>query len=161
MISANGRDGIAIVGITSTGNAILGNSIHSNSRRGIELAEDGVAPNDGGDSDAGPNHLPNFPILAVAISDSSGTLLEGTLDSSSNATFRLELFSNSTCDPSGQGEGETFLGTTSVTTDGSGNANFTVTLSAIVDVGHFVTATATDPEGNTSEFSQCRQAIMS
>ena len=42
-----------------------------------------------------------------------------------------------------------------VTTDGSGNASFTVTFSATVAVGQFITATATDPNNNTSEFSQC------
>ena len=41
-----------------------------------------------------------------------------------------------------------------MTTDGSGDATFDVTFAATIDAGQAVTATATDPEGNTSEFSQ-------
>ena len=56
-------------------------------------------------------------------------------------------------DPSGFGEGARYLGAASVTTDGDGNARFDLTLSAASSEGEVVTATATDPDGNTSEFS--------
>ena len=39
-------------------------------------------------------------------------------------------------------------------TDGSGNANFVFQFPTPAGGGQFVTATATDPGGNTSEFSQ-------
>jgi hypothetical protein len=48
-----------------------------------------------------------------------------------------------------------FLGFTSVTTDGSGNASYSTTLPGIVPAGASVAATATDPAGDTSEFSSC------
>ena len=98
--------------------------------------------------------MQNFPILASVTSGS--TTVEGTLDSTPGTEFRLAFFSNSACDPSGHGEGETFLGSTTVTTDAAGNVGFTVTLANSATVGHFVTATATDPDGNTSEFSPCQ-----
>ena len=56
-------------------------------------------------------------------------------------------------DPSGFGQGSTFLGFANVTTDAGGNANFTVTVPIPVLPGQFISATATDPGNNTSEFS--------
>jgi len=52
------------------------------------------------------------------------------------------------------GEGQTYLGSTTVTTDAQGNATYSVTFTVAVPVGQYVTATATDQRGNTSEFSQ-------
>jgi hypothetical protein len=65
-----------------------------------------------------------------------------------------EFFANPACDPSGCGEGQTFLGQATVTTDASGNAIFGATLPA-PSVGQVVTAAATDPARNTSEFCHC------
>ena len=67
-------------------------------------------------------------------------------------TFRLEFFSNTSAHSTGYGEGQTFLGTTNVTTDGSGNASFNVSFPVAANAKTF-TATATDPNNNTSEFS--------
>lgn len=140
-------------GIPGTGNAILSNSIFSNVGLGIDLHPDGVTPNDVGDTDTGSNNLQNFSVLTSAISGS--TVIEGMLNSSPNTEFRIEFFANTASDPSGYGEGETFLGFTNVTTNGSGDASFTVTLPTTIPEGQFVTATATNPSGNTSEFSPC------
>ncbi|MGH3093854.1 MAG: Ig-like domain-containing protein, partial [Gaiellaceae bacterium] len=52
-------------------------------------------------------------------------------------------------DPSGHGEGETFVGT--ATPDAKGR--FTATLPTGL-AGQWITATATDSAGNTSEFSE-------
>ncbi|MDH3602705.1 MAG: thrombospondin type 3 repeat-containing protein, partial [Candidatus Tectomicrobia bacterium] len=90
-----------------------------------------------------------FPVITSATTGQ----ITGTLNSTPNTEFRLEFFANSQCDPSGFGEGETFLGFTNIQTDGSGNAGFTANLP--VPEGQVVTATATDPDGNTSEFSAC------
>ena len=76
----------------------------------------------------------------------------GTLNSTASTTFRVELFSNTACDSSGNGEGALFLGAVSVTTDGSGNGSFPL---FPTPGGGFITATATDPANNTSEFSAC------
>ena len=56
--------------------------------------------------------------------------------------------------PQGFREGQTYLGASDVTTDGSGNATINVVLPVEIDPGSPVTATATSPDGNTSEFSQ-------
>jgi len=145
---------------SGTDNAILSNSIFSNSGLGIELdgASQGVTPNDLADPDTGANNRQNFPVLNTAVSD-VGTTIDGALNSSATTIFRLEFFSNTTCDSSGNGEGESFLGSTTVTTDINGNGTFIASLSATAPVGHFITATATDPNGNTSEFSECIGAV--
>ena len=163
-IAHNGLTGV-ILGV-STQTAILGNSIFSNSRLGIDLGNfnietNGVTVNDAGDGDtAGANKLQNFPVLAAVSTTATATTIQGTLNSTPNTTFRLEFFSNAVIDPTGFGEGQTFLGFTNVTTPLGGNdVSFTVTLPVAVPVGHFVTATATDSAGNTSEFSQNRVVV--
>ena len=153
IIAFNGDDGVFIDN-TNT-NAILSNSIFSNDGLGIDLDPDGVTANDAGDGDTGANNLQNFPILTSAITDGSSITIDGTLNSTSNTTFTLEFFANPVCDPSDHGEGESFIGSTTETTDGSGDATFTINFSSAVPAGQFVTATATDPNNNTSEFCEC------
>jgi hypothetical protein len=48
-----------------------------------------------------------------------------------------------------------------ITTDGSGNASCNTALPLVVPAGQFITAAATDPSNNTSEFSPCVQVIAS
>ncbi len=139
---------------STTGNRILGNSIHSNGSLGIDLGNNGVTLNDATDSDTGPNNLQNFPIITGFASSGGNVLLTGTLTSTASSTFRLEFFANDTCDPSRYGEGRVFLGYHNVTTNGSGRANFGISLPNPSGKRIF-TATATDPDGNTSEFSMC------
>jgi hypothetical protein len=50
------------------------------------------------------------------------------------------------------GEGKTFLGFANVPTNASGNGSFNVMVPKVVGQPH-ITSTATDPNGNTSEFS--------
>ncbi len=140
---------------TSNANAIISNLIFSNGGLGIDLGNNTVTANDAGDGDTGPNNLQNFPELISASSAGGSTTIEGTLNSTANVAFRLEFFSNKTCDPSGYGEGQTLLGSKNVTTDANGNASFKTTFLVSVPNGYFITATATDARNNTSEFSKC------
>src|SRR6185295_16458800 len=115
-----------------------------------------VTANDNGDGDTGANNLQNFPVLSSAVSSGGNTVLQGNLNSTPGSNFNIQFFSNPACDPSGNGEGQTFLGTASMTTDAQGNANINTTLSVAVEPGQTITATATDSANNTSEFSACR-----
>lgn len=157
VIAFNGGAGVHISSGASN-NKILGNAIFSSTRRGILLGNGDIPGNDPGDGDGGPNNQQNFPVLTNIVSVVNGTTIQGTLNSAANATFRLEFFSNPSCDPSGNGEGQVFLGATDVQTNASNTASFNITLPVPVTPGHFVTATATDANGNTSEFSACRMA---
>ena len=160
-IAHNGRAGIFIIGYVATGNAIRGNAIFANGDVGIDLGattNDGVTANDPGDADtANANLWQNFPELDAA---STTARIAGTLNSTPNMTFSIDFYASPACDPSGYGEGEIYLGSTSATTDAAGNAGFAADLAVAAPAGSFITATATDPQGNTSEFSRCLQAVQ-
>lgn len=140
--------------------SFLGNSIYNNAGLGIEICStpgcaEGPTPNDPGDSDTGSNYLQNYPVITNV--SALGSVVGGNLNSTPSSAFRVELFAGSDCDPSGHGEGARFVGFDSVTTDTGGDAPFSVALATSVPVGDYVTATATDTDGNTSEFSACYQ----
>jgi hypothetical protein len=153
--------GIIVRGGDAINNAILGNSIFSNGGLGIDLTLPfdgpcGVTPNHHCDIVPGPNNFQNYPILTSALSGSGGGVtIQGSLDSVPNTSFRIEFFDNQQCHPSGHGSGEVFIGSTDVMTDGNCTAPITVTFPVNVQPGHVIAATATDPAGNTSEFSGC------
>lgn len=138
VIAFSGDNGVQVSG---NKNAILANSIFSNEGLGIELVSNG-------------NNNQAAPVLTTAV-NGDGTTIDGTLTSANNATYHLEFFSNAACDDSGSGEGQTFLGATDVTTNGSGTATVHFVATADVPTGQVITSTATDPNDNTSPFSNC------
>lgn len=169
-IAFNAGPGVAIVtqfpGLPdfgpSTGNRIQGNSILANTGLGIDLdarmlvpnhfVGDGVTSNDVGDTDAGPNKLENFPVI-TSFERGSTTRVVGTLESVASTTFTLDFYANTATSPYGIGEGERWLGPVTVSTDATGYIHFDVVLPAATNADDVITATATDPSGNTSEFS--------
>src|ERR1041385_1728673 len=155
LLACNQLDGVAIDTASgdATGNAVLGNSIFANGGLGIALSPSGVTPNDAGDTDTGPNELQNFPDLLSATAVGGGGVIQGALNSVANKAFRVEFFSNDAPDPSGHGQGKTFLGAATITTDGGGEASFSIAFPAPFAIGQCLTATATDDANNTSEFS--------
>jgi CSLREA domain-containing protein len=152
---ANTIIGAGIYVQSGMSNALLSNSLFSNFDLGIDLNNDFVTSNDPGDGDAGPNGLQNFPVLTSASGPGPQTNVVGSLNSAANTTYRIQLFSNSACDSTGYGEGETLVDELFVTTNAKGNAAIHDQVFPRIPPGQFVTATATDPAGNTSEFSQC------
>ncbi|MDH3292758.1 MAG: CSLREA domain-containing protein [Acidimicrobiia bacterium] len=138
-------------------NSILGNSVYSNTGLGIDLGGDGLSPNDGGDGDLGANDLLNFPVILPPPAGGSHVAVE--LDAPAG-NYRIEVFANPTdgADPSGYGEGETFLGAATVTHTGSGVERFTVALGSGLAMNDVLAATTTEDlgggsYGSTSEFS--------
>lgn len=151
IIAFNQQIGVTITG--GTGNRVFGNSVFSNTGLGIDLGTTGVTPNDTGDADTGANNLQNFPLLT---SVTGAGVISGSLDSIAGDSVypvRIEFFGNSACDTSGNGEGQGFLGATTINVPGSFSFNAG---SSVASFGNFITATATDANGNTSEFSFCR-----
>jgi hypothetical protein len=132
-------NGIGVNVVSGTGNAILYNSIWNNSGAGITLG-------------SGANHNQSAPNLTSAVVTAGTTLVQGTLTSLPSTTFTLQLFVNSTLDPAGMGEGQSYHGTYTVMTDSSGHATISIKAAGIT-AGQYLTMTATDPNGNTSVFS--------
>jgi hypothetical protein len=137
-------------------------SFGSNGGLGVDLAPRGVNPNDSLDADTGPNELLNAPVLLSANFDASAgppTTITGTIDTTVNTQNEIDFYVSESCDPSGYGEGEGYLGFVNATTDASGHAQFSQ--SFYVQPGLAVTAltrrfSTTDPGLIVSEFSNCR-----
>jgi hypothetical protein len=155
LIAGNAGNGVGAVGAV-TGLAIKGNSIHSNGGLGIDLNNDGPTMNDigNGDADTGPNGLENYPILTTFYAGNGGTDIHLNLRFSGlpNTTYHLEFFSNDAYDPSGFGQGQTWVKSMDVGTYADGSFGLGAAFQTTVPVQH-LSVTATDPSGNTSEFS--------
>ncbi len=182
VVTAAGGPGVVVE--SATGIVITQNSIHGNGAPtglGIDLDPRGVDPNgympaqgvslnDPGDVDAGPNNLQNFPVIEAALLSGGNLTVTGWARPSSVMEFFL-----STADPTGFGEGQTYLFSV---TEGSGadadatsssygpgaingvvqgsdtttRFSFTLPTPGGVSAGSRLTATAT-LGGSTSEFS--------
>jgi hypothetical protein len=164
VIAFNGfYGGVSIAGDNAVRSRIRGNSIHDNAGLGIDLLESndlGPTANDAGDTDTGANNRQNFPIIQsvehLGPQGAGSTRIVGKLGSTPSTTYDLDFYSNPACSnfPREFVEGETWLGTSQVTTDGNGNAAIDVTLPVTTEAGARISASATDPNGNTSELSQ-------
>jgi Ca2+-binding RTX toxin-like protein len=150
IIVNNTGAGIAVTG-TSTGDALRGNVLHDNVGLGIDLGNDGVTQNDTA-GHVGPNNFANFPFLQ-GLTLGSTTVVSGQLQSTPNTMFTLDFYASPTSDPSGHGPASRYLGAANVSTDRTGLAAFNLALNAATVRGEYLTATATDPAGNTSELA--------
>ena len=148
---------------SGTGDSILSNSIYSNGHLGIDLVApgdppSGVTPNAPGVR-SGPNNLQNYPILTSAVGGGTSSGIQGTLASIANTPFLIQFFTSLIPDPSGFGQGQTPIGSTTVTTNGQGNAAISFAPSISLPANIWVTATATNIQtGDTSEFSNALSA---
>jgi hypothetical protein len=156
-IAFNGKSGVMVwehinSNTNADNNLITQNSIYNNGPGapgylGIDLSDDMVTANDGGDPDVGPNQELNFPVIDSAVSSAGNTTVYGSIDIDTDPTqATVEIF-KANPDPTGYGEGATYLG--SATPNGSGNWNTTV---SGLNPGDTITATTTDVNRNTSEF---------
>ena len=156
-IAFNGRHGVTVGQGSRV--ALLGNHIFSNTQLGIEL-EGGGANNDPGDPDTGNNQFQNFPVLTGTPTINGDTLeISYSVDSTTtNAAYplRVEFFIADADDQ----EGMIYLGFDEYTASdysGCGAAPCTKAASVVlvgdVSDGDTVLSTATDANGNTSEFS--------
>lgn len=150
------NSGVGVYILSGTGNTISQNSIDENGLLGIDIFPTGPNLNDSLDADVGPNNMQNFPVIDSVIHTTPippTTLIKGHINSVPNNDYRIEFFESYKADTSHYGEGRTYMGTTYVTTDASGNATFSFVGPSTPDFA-VITATATDTAGNTSEFSK-------
>ena len=156
-IANNGGGGIVIgnrpADTTTERVQIVANSIHDNTALGIDLGNDGVTPN-GTNPREFPNRGQNYPLLTGAEwGGTSGPTVHGELSSAPNTVYNVQVYANSTQDPSGHGQGRYYLGAFQVLTDASGHAYFDNQVPNPPAAATDLATTATDPSGNTSEFS--------
>jgi titin len=160
VIAFNGDDGVLIGGLAGStsnlagvGNSVLGNSIFGNGKVGIDLGpDDGVTAN-GFNGNSGPNDYENFPVLTSSVAAGGAVFVTGTLPIHFIGTYRIEFFADPAPDPSGHGQGQTFLGFVTVTAESS-TLTFAAILAGPLSAGQAVSATATFLQtGDTSEFS--------
>jgi hypothetical protein len=157
----NGGTGIRVV--NGQRNLIEAVALYGNNGLGIDLAGAGVTANDN-DSDPQPvgyaNRGLNFPLLSSATGGHTHGTIKGSLLTTAG-TYQIEFYASPTCDPSGNGEGAYFIGSVVATTGGLGsNGQFLAPFSFqpyFVDYASlpFITTTAEDSLGNTSELSAC------
>jgi titin len=163
VIAFNGDDGVLVGSVSGAtgnflagvGNSVLGNSIYGNGKIGIDLGpDDGVTAN-GAAGATGPNNYQPFPVLTAATATGGAAIISGTLGGRGDVPYRLEFFASPSPDPSGHGQGKRFLGFATFVPYGLSPTSYTfvAVLSAALAPGEVVSATATDPAGNTSEFS--------
>ena len=145
IIAFNAATGVLVQ--SGTGNSILTNSIYSNGRLGIVL--NGTA-----------NNAQTAPSLTGAAGGGTEGNIEGTLTSVPGKTFVIQFFSSVVADPSGFGQGQTYIGETTVMTDPTtGIASINFNLSGSLAVGAYVTALATNEStGDSSAFSNAIKA---
>jgi len=149
LIAGNGGDGVRVSSDGDFNNLISQNSIFLNGGLGINLGTDGVTPNNSLNHATGPNHYQNFPVITAA--DPNNQNITYTFDTTGGTgPFVIEFFVNDVCDGT-NGEGKTFIGSTNVESSGTFNFTAQTTFAA----GQIITATATDNNNNTSEFSPC------
>ena len=149
-IAHNGDDGVTVT--SGIDNAIVRNSIFVNDELGIDLGADGATANDPVDADAGANNLQNGP----EIDSATATSVDWELESDPNTRYRLEFYANDTCDRSGSGEAQTYLGSTFVTTDANGDADGSTVTPTAAGAGKRVSMTATRLDLRSSAASRRR-----
>jgi titin len=138
IIAENGW-GVRVNG--GTENTILGNSIFGNTVLGIQLLNGGNA------------NIP-APVLSAATNPGGTTTVSGTVLARPSTIYTIEFFWTPAHYATGAAvQGKTLVGYVQIVTDLSGSATFSIPLTQLIPIGDFVTVTATDPNGNTSPFS--------
>jgi parallel beta-helix repeat protein len=161
-IAYNQQKGVRI--LTGTGNRVTHNTMHDNVLLGIDLAGEGITPNDDDATPPAPDYAnrgQNFPVIVTAIGGHSAGTATGNLTTTAG-DYTLEVFGTTACDASGYGEGEIFMGSDSVTvpipTSGDQSAvawSFALNFPRPLHLPPYISTTITDTSGNTSEFSNC------
>jgi hypothetical protein len=141
VIANNANFGVFVIGNATLGNAIRGSSFYNNSGPGIELVNGGNAEQPA-------------PIVIVRKLLDGFTVSVG-IEGPVSTRYAFDVYVSAACDPSGFGEGQQYVGSLSGATDLSGKGGGVGRFKGTFPPGYVVTATATSPEGNTSEFSNC------
>lgn len=168
VITNNTLFGIELTNAGTYRNEIVANSIYGNSANwatnGAEVNLDGYSYGYNAGGSTAPNRGLNYPLVSSVVGSPSSGTITGVLESS-NDSYAIEVFSSPTCEAGGAYAHSPIGGTTisdafadpihNIYINGSGSFQFAFT-SPISLAGRYITATAIDSNGNTSEFSACQ-----
>jgi hypothetical protein len=145
------------VEIDNSGNTVTANSIYGNGSPGGLTAPTPAVP-------APVLTASSNQLAAVAPQTGSSTTINATISGLAGHSETVEFFDTPTCDVSGSGQGQMYLGSTSVTLGADGTAAVSVATGLPI-VGNVITATATgyqninDEAPSTSAFSNCSTVV--
>jgi hypothetical protein len=120
----------------ATNNTIRGNSIFGNLYGAFAMYQ------------GGNNGLATPTLSAVVVT--TNTAVSGSYTGAAGEIYLLDFYSDAP--PAASAEAMTYLGSISVTGTGAA-ADFTANLGVLLPAGRVISATATDPDGNTSPLS--------
>jgi hypothetical protein len=149
-VLGSGQNGIT-VNWQSTGVAILRNVIRDNQRLGIELETRfgwGPSPHVDAGTDSGRSILQGFPVVDSALQTLDSVVVRGSFRGGLSGRYRLDFYGVDVPRLT-NGEGERWMGRRDVVGSPGARQPFEFTLPG---TAAWVTATVTDPAGNTSEF---------
>jgi parallel beta-helix repeat protein len=152
VIAYNSGSGIEV--FMGAQNSIRGNSMFDNANLGIDLGADGNTLNDSSGHDGTNNNFQDYPLITTLTNTNGVLTATGTMDEDPDATYTIDLYSTDSSTADDHGQGSTWLGSVTVTTDDSGHATFSLAISdsSIPSGDTYIIGTATDSIGNTSEF---------
>lgn len=175
VIARNGDSGVRVLAAAGGHNTIIANRIDRNGAPGIDLGANGVSANDLDpqlcdiDNGCSANRGQNFPVIESALRLSPGDLVGLSIAAHLSTTYsaspyRIDFYRSPNCSASGHGEGAHWIGSKSVVVAlsgicASGNCTADFSFATLddhgVQVGDAISATATSPAGDTSEFAAC------
>ncbi len=143
VIANNGGAGVAVAPRAEpiTGLSIRENSIYGNGKLGIDRGGVGVA-------------TPGYLFFVAATTSGGSITINGVFDGTPGQVYQVDLFANAQADPSGFGQGRTYLGTVAVTPGNSGLVGFQARYNTPPTGQSVITGTVTGTDGNTQDFSQ-------
>ncbi len=145
MIAYNSSTGVVVKGASSTSDTIRQNSIYNNPAN--SQSAQGILLENGANSGQQP------PTSLTVTSAGGQTTIKGDYSGyQSGVTYTLEFFASAIGDNNQPDQAHIFLGSSSLVTTGT-SGTFAVTLPVTLSLTQFVTATATSPAGDTSEFA--------
>jgi len=161
-ISNNADTGVTVgsssYDATTVGNTIRGNEIDRNKKAGIDLGGNGVTLNTQDNGTGGPNERMNTPLsLTKDLSTSGEATITGILTTVDPSAATVDVYANTTVGVDGFGDGEKYLG--AVRPDDTGAFTLTVKSNDVVAYP-YLSATATNANGSTSEFSPARSPLL-
>lgn len=136
-IAFNNWDGVEVGDPVTAGISLRGNSMFANFNLGIDVINSA-------------NNSPSAPVITNAFGLGGSTVIKGTLNSRPGLNYFIDFYRTPN---NAAGQGEFYLGAATATTSGSGSATFAYTNASGNASGQYITATATDPFGDTSDFS--------